>query len=93
MLPVVWAKEADDDLAEITDYIGQINPTAAIRLWQLIVESTTYLSEHPYLFKLSERVPGCREIVVHPNYVVFYCVKIDCIQVLRVVHSRQKYPL
>jgi plasmid stabilization system protein ParE len=32
MLPVVWAKEADDDLAEITDYIGQINPTAAIRL-------------------------------------------------------------
>ncbi|WP_122297207.1 MULTISPECIES: hypothetical protein [Pseudomonas syringae group] len=28
------------------------------------------LSEHPYLYAISDRVPGMREIVAHPNYLV-----------------------
>jgi plasmid stabilization system protein ParE len=34
---------------------------------------------------------GTREIVVHPNYIVFYEVT-DAIEVLAVVHARENFP-
>lgn len=48
-------------------------------------------AEHPYLFP-SGRVPGTREIVAHPNYIVVYRVAADRIEVLTVLHARQNYP-
>lgn len=50
------------------------------------------LSEHPYLYKASERVPGCREIVAHPNYIVIYRVSMQAVEILRVLHARRQYP-
>ena len=38
------------------------------------------------------RVPGTREHVVHPNYIVVYQVGDDVIDILRILHSRQQYP-
>jgi plasmid stabilization system protein ParE len=38
------------------------------------------------------RLPGTREIVAHPNYIVVYRVLIDRIVVEAVIHARQKYP-
>ena len=92
MLPIVWSPRADEDLTAITEFIWLRNPIAAQRLWHLIQDSVLPLSEHPYLFRQSERVPGCREIVVHPNYIVVYRVAIASVDVLRVLHARQKYP-
>jgi toxin ParE1/3/4 len=60
MLPIVWAEAADEDLAAIIDFIGQRNLTAAEHLWQKLRDSVVYLSEHPYLYPASERMPGCR---------------------------------
>lgn len=92
MLPIVWADEADLDLEEITTYIGQFDPVAATRLWGVIVESVEFASEHPYMYRQSERIPGCREIVAHMNYIVVYRVDLTCVEVLRVLHTRQEYP-
>jgi toxin ParE1/3/4 len=36
-------------------------------------------------------VPGTREAVVHPNYILVYRVG-ECIEVLAVLHARQQYP-
>lgn len=44
------------------------------------------------MYRHSERIPGCREIVAHPNYIVVYRVELDHIEVLRVMHARQEYP-
>jgi addiction module RelE/StbE family toxin len=92
MLPVLWTDEADADLDEITAYIGQFDVGAAFRLWSCIIESVKYLPEHPLMYRQSERVPGCREIVAHPNYIVVYRVGATAIEVLRVMHARQEYP-
>lgn len=92
MLPIVWAVDAEDDLAEIIRFVAERNPTAAQRLWNVLHDSVLPVAEHPYLYKQSERVPGCREIVAHPNYIVVYRVERECIDVLRVLHSRQQYP-
>ena len=67
MLPVFWLESADADLAEIADHIGQFDPDAAERLWHRLRECVLPLSDHPYLYRQSERVPGLREIVAHPN--------------------------
>ncbi len=49
------------------------------------------LPEHPYLFRPG-RVSGTRELVAHPNYIVVYRVTDDRIEIVNVVHARQKYP-
>jgi plasmid stabilization system protein ParE len=92
MFPVVWSETADEDLAEITDFIGRRNLIAAESLWLRIRESVVHLPEHPYLYATSERMPGCRQIVVHPTYIVIDTVGLRDIQVLRVLHARQQYP-
>jgi addiction module RelE/StbE family toxin len=92
MLPIVWSANADDDIAEIILFVGERNLLAAEKLWDLLHDSVLPLSDHPYLYRKSERVPGTREIVAHPNYVVIYQVTANAIDVLRVLHSRQQYP-
>ncbi|GHU20900.1 plasmid stabilization protein ParE [Betaproteobacteria bacterium] len=92
MLPVVWHPDAERDLLEIVAFIAEHDYRAAERMGRLIYESAEPLAEHPYMCKASERKPGWREIVVHPNYLVFYRVLSDRVQVDMVAHSRQQYP-
>jgi len=92
MLPIVWSAKAEADLLSIVEYVAERSPKAAERLAEAIRTSTWPLSEHPYIFKSSQRVSGCREIIVHPNYIVLYRVELDRIQVMRVVHARRDFP-
>jgi toxin ParE1/3/4 len=92
MLPVIWHPEAELDLLEIVQYIAERSPIAAHKLGRLLQDSVVYLSDHPYLFKASDRVAGCREIVVHPNYLVFYKIESNHISVVKVAHARQEFP-
>jgi len=91
MLPVIWNLDAIDDLNEITDYINENNPWAASRLADAIRASTGPLAQNPLMYRQSERIPGCREIVVHSNYIVIYRVDPDIIRIMRVVHGRRMY--
>lgn len=91
MLPVHWSATARDNLATVIRFIANENPHAARRMQARIQESVLPAAEHPYLFP-SGRVPGTREIVAHPNYIVVYRVAADRIEVLTVLHARQNYP-
>ena len=92
MLPIVWSADAEDDTAEIIRFVAEQNPLAAEKLWGLLHDSVLPLSDHPYLYRKSDRVPGTREIVAHPNYIVVYRVEREEICILRVLHARQQYP-
>jgi toxin ParE1/3/4 len=92
MLPIVWSPSAVEDLEQITAFIWQRNPIAAQRIWQLIHDSVLHLAEHPYLHRQSERMPGLREIVVHPNFILVYKVGTESVRIIRVLHSRQQFP-
>lgn len=78
-------------MVDIIDYIEQRNAAAAQNLYAAIVQSAENLPLMPYLFRPG-RVPGTRELVVHPNYIVVYQVGSDVIDILRILHSRQQYP-
>jgi len=92
MLPISWKISARADLTTIISYIATRNIQAARRMRQRLQEAVLPVADHPYLYRQSDRYPGCREIVAHPNYIVVYRVERDAISVLRVLHSRQQYP-
>ncbi|MDR1935436.1 MAG: type II toxin-antitoxin system RelE/ParE family toxin, partial [Candidatus Accumulibacter sp.] len=92
MLAVIWRACARDDLARIIRHIASENPAAARRMKRLLEEAVLPAAGHPYLYRHSERVPGLREIVAHPNYVLLYHVAADRIEVVNVVHTRREFP-
>ncbi|HKT67879.1 MAG TPA: type II toxin-antitoxin system RelE/ParE family toxin [Terriglobales bacterium] len=91
MLPIFWRASARDDLTSIISYIAERNPTAAADLLAQLEAAILPAAEHPYLYRLG-RVPGTREVVVHPNYILVYRVGADSIEVVNVLHARQEYP-
>ena len=92
MLIIFWRDSARDDLRAIIRYIANENPAAARRMRGLLEASILPASEHPYMYRASERVPGLREIIAHPNYIVFYRVTATCIEVVNVVHAYREFP-
>jgi toxin ParE1/3/4 len=82
LLAIHWLKGARADVSGIIRHIAIHNKSAARKMKNLFELSVLPVSEHPYLYRTSERVPGCREIVVHPNYIVFCRVTAHCIDVV-----------
>lgn len=91
MLLIEWQDEAEADLLEILSYISERNAPAAFNLYQSIERALEHLPDHPYLYKPSQRLAGARELVVHPNYIIFYEVT-DRIKIIAVVHAREQFP-
>ena len=91
MLPVEWRPQALDSLEAIATYLSERNPYAAEWLLRTIEETAEALPQHPYLYRPG-RVPGTREAVGHPNYLVVYRVTSDHIAIMDVLHARQEYP-
>lgn len=89
-LPLVWRPEARRDLHDIIGYIADRNAPAADRLGTAIRHTAERLPDHPLIHRPG-RVPGTREAIVHPNYILVYRVA-DAIEVLAVLHARQQYP-
>jgi toxin ParE1/3/4 len=90
-LPVQWQQDARNDLAAIIKFVAAQNTSAARALKAQIQDATVGLSDHPYLAR-NGRVPGTRELVAHPNYIVIYEVTASTVEILAVVHARQQYP-
>lgn len=91
MLRVRWLPKASVNLATIIDYIAERDVVAASRLQSDIERVTSQLPQHPDLYRPG-RVNGTREVVVRHNYVVVYRVLPNLIEIVSVLHSRQRYP-
>lgn len=89
---VEWRPSALADLIKIVQAIALDNPRAAQELKDEIQAKTENLIENPKLYKVSSRVPGTREMVIRPNYIVFYRDLPDRVLVINVVHARRKWP-
>nr|WP_085745442.1 type II toxin-antitoxin system RelE/ParE family toxin [Pseudomonas sp. R45(2017)] len=89
-LQLEWSSKSSRQLADIFKYIEQHNTNASISLRNKVGAAAQRLSSIPYGFRPG-RVPGTREMVIHPNYLLVYRVN-GHIKILRVLHARQKYP-
>ena len=87
---------AKQDLLEIIDYLNTLSSTAALRCYDLLTEEIASLSHMP------ERCPrpkdlalaakGYRYLIV-ADYLVFYMVVGDTVQIRRILYSRRDYKM
>lgn len=93
---IKWRPMAREDLRAIVRHIGKDNPTRAKSFGQELRDKTKPLAQHPEIGRQGR--PGLpdwlREIVVHPNYIVFYRVQAEArtVEILRVKCAAQQTP-
>jgi toxin ParE1/3/4 len=89
---IIWSPRAIDHLAHLRAYIAQDNPKAANRVAAALLNAVERLAELPNLGRPG-RVAGTRELVVPGTpYVIPYRVRGDRLEVIAVLHGRQKWP-
>ena len=91
---VMYLPVAQDDLFEIFDYIHRDDPEAATEFVERIDRALSKLQTHPLLGPVpkDERLEmmGYRILVVD-NYIAFYAVKGNVVEIRRVLHGSRKY--
>ncbi len=85
---------AKQDLLEIIDYLNTLSREAALRYYDLLAEEIASLSTMPERYPrpkdLALAAKGYRYLVVK-NYLVFYVVSGDTVQIRRILYGRRDY--
>lgn len=85
---------AKQDLLDIIDYLNTLSPDVALRYYDLLTEEIASLSQMP------ERCPRPRDLALAAkgyrcmavkNYLVFYVVDGDTVQIRRILYGRRDY--
>ena len=90
-MQLVCTPESVEDREAIYALIEADNPRAALALDTLISEKAERLLEQPGLGRPG-RVPGTRELVLHPNYLLIYDQVEDRLRILRLLHAARQWP-
>jgi toxin ParE1/3/4 len=89
---IVWSPRAIEHLAHLRSYIARDNPKAANRIAAVLLEAIERLAELPNLGRPGT-LAGTRELVVPGTpYVIPYRLRGDRLEVIAVLHCRQKWP-
>jgi addiction module RelE/StbE family toxin len=87
-----WTHGAIQDLTDAGNFIAEDNPKAARESAGRVREAVEYLLDHPNLGR-GGRLRGTRELVVSGTpFIIVYRIRLDTIQVLRVLHHARKWP-
>jgi toxin ParE1/3/4 len=91
-VPIVWRRQAIDDLLAMQAYIGKDDPRAAARIAVRIRSAVEGLATQPRIGRPG-RVQGTRELVVAGTpYIVPYRLSGDEVHILRVYHGARRWP-
>ena len=88
---VIWTPEAQQDRADIWDFIAADNPRAAVRIDELFSNAATRLAEHPKLGRPGQIV-GTRELIPHESYRLVYEIERETVWLLALVHTARQWP-
>ena len=88
---VVWTPEAEQDRADIWDYIAADNPGAAVRMDELFSDAAARLAAHPKMGKAG-KIAGTRELIPHESYRLVYEIDGGTVWVLDLVHTARLWP-
>ncbi len=87
-----WLPAAEQDFADLVEYIADDNPIAAIEQGNEIENQISLLIDHPQMGRPG-RIKGTRELViVRTPYLTAYRIKGKKIQILRILHSSREWP-
>lgn len=89
---IVWSEPAIRDLSAVRAYIARDRPGAAAAQVALVLGAAAALAQFPQAGRPGRRA-GTRELVVpRTPFVVPYRVRGETIEILRVLHGRQRWP-
>jgi len=88
---VVWAPEAQQDRADIWDYIAAANPPAAAQMDALFSAAAASLAEHARLGPPG-KISGTRELIPHESYRLVYEIERETVWILALVHTARQWP-
>ncbi len=89
---LVWTAPALRDIAAARAYIARDNPGAADRQVQLVLAAVGNLLRFPEIGRPGRRM-GTRELVINRTpYIAAYRLRGEQIEVLRIMHGRQRWP-
>ncbi len=88
---VVWTRQAEQDRAEVWDYIAADNPDAAVEMDELFSDAASRLSRHPMLGRPG-RISGTRELIPHASYRLVYEIEAETVWILTLVHTARQWP-
>ena len=92
-----YEEKANQDLKEIFDYLDQRNEIAADRFYDAVERTVQQLLSMPYLGERCQfrnpQTKGMRMWLVDgfSNYLIFYRVQGNTLQILRVIHGARDY--
>lgn len=75
---ILWTLTAEQDRADIIDYIAEDDPRAAIRMDELFGAAVGRLAEHPMMGRPGQ-IPGARELIPHERYRLVCEVQADMV--------------
>jgi addiction module RelE/StbE family toxin len=85
---------AQQDMREIINYVNTLSPEAAFHLYDETIEGIKSLSEMPMrcaLLRTPElRAKGYRALRIK-NYVIFFVLKGDSVQIRRILYAKRQY--
>ena len=83
--------QAQQDRADIWDYIAADNPRAALRMDLLFSDAAARLAAYPKMAKAG-RIAGTRELIPHESYRLVYEIDGTTVWVLALVHTARQWP-
>ncbi|MDO9232566.1 MAG: type II toxin-antitoxin system RelE/ParE family toxin [Methylotenera sp.] len=92
---VEWLPKAISTRDAQLDYIAQNNPVAAIEYGDLVAHQVSQLSTYLELGRAGRKQGTCELVISRTSFVVIYRVKakIKRVEILRVLHGSQQWPL
>jgi len=95
-MKLVWAKESEDDIQRLFDFLYKKNPSAAAKAIELILEKSELLVEFPDIgFRMNDD-SGRRELIIPfgaSAYVIRYYLLKEYVVIVRVWHNRENREL
>ncbi len=89
---LIWSRQAVADLEKLRRHIETHDPSAASKVATRILEAVRQLEQFPGMGRPG-RIAGTRELVVkRMPYLVVYRIGREAVHLLRIFHTRQKWP-
>ena len=92
--PIEYLPIAQNDLAEILEYIRKDSPNAALKFLNDLDSIVAKLEDFPLIGQTPKDIRleylGYRMLIVG-SYLLFYVIKKDYIEIRRIVHGKRKY--
>ena len=94
MVKIIWSNHFFQKTTEIFDYISRESPKYALKFFSLLQKNITNLEKFPKMGRIvpERNVDELRELILG-NYRIIYHLDDEYIELITIIHSKQRFRL